>query len=93
MKIYDDKSRVASERNIWIKRGYAMADLHSIQFSFRYTNNSADDQRERFYEAAETVRYQENLERSRIMERVMAAIAEKFVCYQYTKEDPAPYRK
>lgn len=28
---------------------------------------------------------------SRIMERVMAAIAEKFVCYQYTKEDPAPY--
>ena len=91
MKIYDDKSRVASERNIWIKRGYAMADLHSIQFSFRYTNNSADDQRERFYEAAETVRYQENLERSRIMERVMAAIAEKFVCYQYTKEDPAPY--
>lgn len=91
MKIYDDKSRAASERNIWIKRGYAMADLSSIQFSFRYTNNSADDQRERFYEAAETVRYQENLDRSRIMERVMAAIAEKFVCYQYTKEDPAPY--
>ena len=91
MKIYDDKSRVASERNIWIKRGYAMADLHSIQFSFRYTNNSADDQRERFYEAAETVRYQENLDRSRIMAQVMAAIAEKFVCYQYTKEEPAPY--
>ena len=22
MKIYDDKSRVASERNIWIKRGF-----------------------------------------------------------------------
>ncbi len=32
MKIYDDKSRVASERNIWIKRGYAMADLSSINF-------------------------------------------------------------
>ena len=40
MKIYDDKSRVASERNIWIKRGYAMADLSSIQFSFRYTNRA-----------------------------------------------------
>ena len=30
MKIYDDKSRVASERNIWIKRGYAMADIRTI---------------------------------------------------------------
>lgn len=76
MKIYDDKSRAASELNIWIKRGYAKADLYSIQFSFRYTK---DDQQDRFHESSETVRYQENLERSRIMERVMAAIAERFV--------------
>lgn len=88
MKIYDDKSRAASELNIWIKRGYAKADLYSIQFSFRYTK---DDQQDRFHESSETVRCQENLERSRIMERVMAAIAERFVCYQYTKEDPAPF--
>ena len=35
MKIYDDKSRVASERNIWIKRGYAMADRSNFLSDIR----------------------------------------------------------
>ena len=72
--------------------GLDMYDVHSVRFQFVYTEeqkkanrraHTAADEGQALVMAAEV--------RNSIMEPVMDAIAQNFVCYQYEDTEPAPF--
>lgn len=90
MNLWHDKSYISPSGPEWVERGYAMYDVHSVRFQFVYTEeqkkanrraHTAADEGQALVMAAEV--------RNSIMEPVMDAIAQNFVCYQYedTEED------
>lgn len=95
MKIWHDYSYMEDCDNVWIARGYACKDLHSLRLQFVYT----DCEKEKNSEFAATHnaaaqqrhRIQHCLSKSEVMAHIMEAIAEQFCCYQYRHEDPVPF--
>lgn len=77
---------------MWIARGYACKDLHSLRLQFVYTDRERAENSEFdvTHNAAEQQRYriQSCLSRSEAMAPIMETIAEHFCCYQYRHEDP-----
>lgn len=93
MNLWHDKSYISPSAPEWVERGYAMYDVHSVRFQFVYTEeqkkanrraHTAADEGQALVMAAEV--------RNSIMEPVMDAIAQNFVCYQYEDTEPAPFR-
>lgn len=93
MNLWHDKSYISPSGPEWVERGYAMYDVHSVRFQFVYTEeqkkanrraHTAADEGQALVMAAEV--------RNSIMEPVMDAIAQSFVCYQYEDTGPAPFR-
>ena len=92
MNLWHDKSYITPSGPEWVERGYAMYDVHSVRFQFVYTEeqkkanrraHTAADEGQALVMAAEV--------RNSIMEPVMDAIAQNFVCYQYEDTEPAPF--
>lgn len=92
MNLWHDKSYISPSGPEWVERGYAMYDVHSVRFQFVYTEeqkkanrraHTAADEGQALVMAAEV--------RNSIMEPVMDAIAQNFVCYQYEDTEPAPF--
>ena len=84
MNLWHDKSYISPSGPEWVERGYAMYDVHSVRFQFVYTEeqkkanrraHTAADEGQALVMVAEV--------RNSIMESVMDAIAQNFVCYQY----------
>ena len=93
MNLWHDKSYIAPSGPEWVERGYAMYDVHSVRFQFVYTEeqkkanrraHTAADEGQALVMAAEA--------RNSVMNPLMDAIAQNFVCYQYEDTEPAPFR-
>ena len=93
MNLWHDTSYIAPSGPEWMKRGYARNDVHSVRFQFVYTEAQMEASRIPHPAANEgqtLVRAAEA--RNSVMEPVMDAIAQNFVCYQYKGSEPAPFR-
>lgn len=84
MNLWHDKSYISPSAPEWVERGYAMYDVHSVRFQFVYTEeqkkanrraHTAADEGQALVMAAEA--------RNSVMNPLMDAIAQNFVCYQY----------
>ena len=93
MNLWHDKSYIAPSGPEWIERGYAMYDVHSVRFQFVYTEEQKEanrcahtvaDEGQALVMAAEA--------RNSVMNPLMDAIAQNFVCYQYEDTEPAPFK-
>ena len=93
MNLWHDKSYISPTGPEWVERGYAMYDVHSVRFQFVYTEeqkkanrraHTAADEGQALVMAAEA--------RNSVMNPLMDAIAQNFVCYQYEDTEPAPFR-
>ena len=93
MNLWHDKSYIAPSGPEWVERGYAMYDVHSVRFQFVYTEEQKEanrcahtvaDEGQALVMAAEA--------RNSVMNPLMDAIAQNFVCYQYEDTEPAPFR-
>lgn len=85
MNLHDDRTYMSAEDNLFISRGYAAEDLHSIRMQFRYTGKQLEA-----YAKAKEARSipvddmeKRAAERSNYIHEVLESIASKFVCYQY----------
>ena len=83
MNLWHDKSYISPSAPEWVERGYAMYDVHSVRFQFVYTEeqkkanrraHTAADEGQALVMAAEA--------RNSVMNPLMDAIAQNFVCYQ-----------
>lgn len=95
MKIWHDHTYMTASDNLWIARGYACEDLHSLRLQFVYTDHEREENSEfsATHNAAEQKRHriQCSLSRSNAMAPIMGAIAEHFCCYQYRHDDPVSF--
>lgn len=95
MRIWHDYSYHTDSNRLWIVRGYAQTDFHSLRFQYLFTESEIE-QNSKFYEThsaaeQEKRRIQLALTKSEVMAPIMGAIAEQFVCYQYQHGDHPPF--
>lgn len=97
MEIVHDRSYITQTEREFIARGYASESLHSLRFSFVYTE--AQKAENRAY--ADAVGLGSNewdvhitasaRRRSGHMERIAAVLAQNFKIYQYDEDEAVPY--
>lgn len=87
MNVSHDRSYISPASEKWIARGYAKEDFNSLRIQYVYT----EKQREKQYSISPHGLALDTQSRNAVMAPIMAAIAEKFVCYQY-EDTPTPYR-
>lgn len=96
MNVRHDRSYVSESDIDLIQRGYAWEDLTSLRFRFVYTQEEIDANiafnrnrtaAERMEDCAQMAQ-----KRSDAMSPIMAAIADKFKCYQYADEMQITYK-
>lgn len=87
MNISHDRSYIAPTSEKWCTRGYAQMDLYSLRIQYVYTE---EQQAQRRSSTPHSLALDAQ-NRNAVMAPIMAAIAEKFVCYQY-KDTSTPYR-
>lgn len=93
MNLWHDKSYIAPSGPEWVERGYAMYDVHSVRFQFVYTEEQKEANRRAHTVADEGQALVMAAEaRNSVMNPLMDAIAQNFVCYQYEDTEPAPFR-
>lgn len=90
MTVNYDKSYLPAGYEEFVSRGYAAEDIYHLRFDFCYTDEQRDENRREH----DTLSEDAWRERCRLaceanntfMHKVMEAIAQRFVCYQYDKE-------
>lgn len=94
MNLYEDRSNLSMDAQ-WFTKGYAKEDVCSLCLQFLYTEEeqAANCQFRASHTDEEWMQRvrKTSEERSAWMESVMDSIAQKFICYQYDKDDPTPY--
>ena len=93
MNLWHDKSYISPSGPEWVERGYAMYDVHSVRIQFVYTEEQKEANRRAHTVADEGQALVMAAEaRNSVMNPLMDAIAQNFVCYQYEDTEPAPFR-
>lgn len=90
MTVNYDKSYLPAGYEEFVSRGYAAEDIYHLRFDFCYTDEQRDENRREH----DTLSEDAWRERCRLaceanndfMHKVMETIAQRFVCYQYDKE-------
>ena len=93
MRIWHDTSYLTDRDKLMIDRGLARDGYHSLRFSFVYTPEEREQNRqmsmmsnsmhqERWHQLC----VQDAVRRSDAMHQVMEEISKQFVCYQYDKD-------
>lgn len=95
MNVRHDRSYISESDIDLIQRGYAWENLTSLRFSFVYTQEEINAN-VAFNQNCAAEKRMENcvqmaLKRSEAMAPIMAAIADKFKCYQYADEKQWAY--
>lgn len=90
MTVNYDKSYLPAGYEEFVSRGYATEDIYHLRFDFCYTDEQRDENRREHDTLSEDVwreRCRLACEANNVsMHKVMETIAQRFVCYQYDKE-------
>ena len=93
MRIWHDTSYLTDRDKLMIDRGLARDGYHSLRFSFVYTPEEREQNRQMsmmsnsmHQERWHQICVQDAVRRSDAMHQVMEEISKQFVCYQYDKD-------
>lgn len=90
MTVNYDKSYLPAGYERFVSRGCAAEDIYHLRFNFCYTDAQRDENRrehDTLPEDAWRERHRQACETNNtFMHKVMATIAQQFICYQYDKE-------
>lgn len=93
MTVIHDRSYQEPDRAYWVEKGYAMETVHSLRFSYRFTEEDrkreADMLAGKDADACERIKRDIVNARDTFMHRLMSNIAARFICYNYepTEDD------
>lgn len=98
MRIWHDTSYLTDRDKLMIDRGLARDGYHSLRFSFVYTPEEREQNRQMsmmsnsmHQERWHQICVQDAVRRSDAMHQVMEEISKQFVCYQYDKGQSLRY--
>lgn len=97
MTVIHDRSYQDPDRAYLVEKGYAMETVHSLRFSYRFTEEDrkreADMLAGKDADACERIKRDIVNARDTFMHRLMANIAARFICYNYepTEDDEKAY--